>query len=58
MGCTESAYDTTILPLTGHKTGLQVIPAQNKRYLKPERTILKLREINWSANGDDFVIRV
>ena len=58
MGCTESSYDASIIPLTGHKTGLEVISTPNKRYLKPETTVLKLREIYCSESGDEFVIRV
>ena len=56
MGCTGSRFDE--MPVTGHRSGFAVIPTPDYRYLRPEATVLKLREKFWSLTGDDFRIKV
>ena len=56
MGCTGSIYDG--IPVTGHKTGFSVIPVPDRRYIKPETTVMKLHEHFRSFHGDDFSIKV
>ena len=57
MGCTGSIYDQ--IPVTGHATGFRVIPTSDDRYLRPQTTVLSIREKAWkSLHGDDFSIKV
>ena len=55
MGGVGSAYEN--VPVTGHQGGpLEIIP-NNQQYVKPEQTILKLKEKFFSLSGDDCVIK-
>ena len=56
MGCAGSSYNVT--PLTGHESGLAIIPTSDNRYLRPETTVLKLREKFFSVSGDDGSVTV
>lgn len=56
MGSAGSRFDE--LPVTGHATGLVVVPAHNNRYLRTEATVLKLREKYLSFSGDDCSVKV
>ena len=56
MGCAGSRFDQ--VPVTGHPTGLVVLPESRERYLSPEPTVLKLREKFFSFSGDDCSIKV
>jgi len=55
MGCEGSRFD--MVPVTGHPSGLAVVPSTQYTYLKPEPTILKLREKFWSWSGDDASVK-
>ena len=55
MGCAGSRFD--MVPVTGHPSGLAVIPASNG-FLRSEPTILKLREKILSWSGDDCSVKV
>ena len=47
------------VPVTGHPSGLSVIPVSiNGYFLKSESTVLKLREKNFSWSGDDCTVKV
>ena len=46
------------VPVTGHPSGLAVIPASNNSFLRSEPTILKLREKILSWSGDDCSVKV
>ena len=47
------------VPVTGHPSGLSVIPVFNYRYsLRSESTVLKLREKSFSWSGDDCTVKV
>ena len=47
------------VPVTGHPSGLSVIPVSISGYfLKSESTVLKLREKNFSWSGDDCTVKV
>ena len=48
------------LPVTGYRTQLAVIPVNgvSTSYLRPETTVLKLREKLFSWSGDDCSIKV
>ena len=47
------------VPVTGHPSGLSVIPVSINRYfLKSESTVLKLRNKNFSWSGDDCTVKV
>ena len=48
------------LPVTGFRTQLAVIPVNgvSTSYLRPETTVLKLREKLFSWSGDDCSIKV
>lgn len=52
----SSRFDN--VPVTGHPSGLSVIPATDNRFLRSEPTILKLREKILSWSGDDCSIKV
>ena len=56
MGCAGSRFDN--IPVTGHPSGLAVIPATNNGFLRSEPTILKLREKILSWSGDDCSVKV
>ena len=56
MGCAGSRFDN--IPVTGHPSGLAVIPATNNVFLRSEPTILKLREKILSWSGDDCSVKV
>ena len=56
MGCAGSRFDQ--LPVTGHASGLSVIPGSSNRYLKQENTVLKLEEKMFSFSGDDCSVKV
>ena len=59
MGCAGSRFHE--LPVTGHKKKLTVIPINGvvcDTYLRPETTVLKLREKLLSFSGDDCSIKV
>ena len=56
MGCAGSRFD--MVPVTGHPSGLAVIPAGNNGFLRSEPTILKLREKILSWSGDDCSVKV
>lgn len=56
MGCAGSKYDE--LPVTGHATGLVVLPESRGKYLSAQPTVLKLREKFFSFSGDDCSIKV
>ena len=56
MGCAGSRFDH--IPVTGHPSGLVVIPATNNGFLRSEPTILKLREKILSWSGDDCSVKV
>jgi len=55
MGCAGSRFD--MVPVTGHPSGLAVIPAGNNGFLRSEPTILKLREKILSWSGDDCSVK-
>lgn len=55
MGCAGSRFD--MVPVTGHPSGLAVIPASNNEFLRSEPTILKLREKILSWSGDDCSVK-
>ena len=49
------------LPVTGYRTQIAVIPVNgvsSSSYLRPETTVLKLREKLFSWSGDDCSIKV
>ena len=47
------------VPVTGHPSGLSVIPVFNYRYfLRSESTVLKLHENFFSWSGDDCTVKV
>ena len=56
MGCAGSRFDE--MPVTGHSSGLAVLPGSVERFLRPEHTVLKLHEKLWSWSGDDFSVQV
>ena len=56
MGCAGSKFDE--LPVTGHATGLVVLPESRGKYLSAQPTVLKLREKFFSFSGDDCSIKV
>ena len=57
MGCAGSRFDE--LPVTGHTTGLAVIPTSTGAfYLRPQSTVLRLREKILSFSGDDCSVKV
>ena len=56
MGCVGSRFD--MVPVTGHPSGLAVIPAGNIGFLRSEPTVLKLREKILSWSGDDCSVKV
>ena len=56
MGCAGSRFD--MVPVTGHPSGLAVIPATDNGFLRSEPTILKLREKILSWSGDDCSVKV
>ena len=56
MGCAGSRFDE--LPVTGHATGLVVLPESRDKYLSAQPTVLKLREKFFSFSGDDCSIKV
>ena len=56
MGCAGSRFD--MVPVTGHPSGLAVIPAGNIGFLRSEPTVLKLREKILSWSGDDCSVKV
>ena len=56
MGCAGSQFEE--VPVTGHPSGLAVLPWSQQRTLSPEHTVLKLREKLWSWSGDDTSIKV
>ena len=56
MGCAGSRFD--MVPVTGHPSGLAVIPAGNNAFLRSEPTVLKLREKILSWSGDDCSVKV
>jgi len=55
MGCAGSRFDE--MPVTGHSSGLVVIPTGDQRYLRGENTVLKLREKFFSFSGDDCSVK-
>jgi len=55
MGCAGSRFDE--MPVTGHSSGLAVLPGSVERFLRPEHTVLKLREKFWSFSGDDSSVK-
>jgi len=55
MGCAGSRFDE--MPVTGHNAGLLVLPTGDHRYLRQEKTVLKLREKFFSFSGDDCSIK-
>jgi len=56
MGCAGSRFDE--LPVTGHRTGLSVIPTSTGAFfLRPQSTVLKLREKILSWSGDDCSVK-
>ena len=56
MGCAGSRFDQ--VPVTGHPTGLVVLPESRDKYLSSQPTVLKLREKFFSFSGDDCSIKV
>ena len=56
MGCAGSRFDA--LPVTGHRTGIAIIPVNGAYCMRPETTVLKLREKLLSFSGDDCSIKV
>lgn len=56
MGCAGSSYNVT--PVTGHESGLAIIPTSDNRYLRLEATVLRLREKLFSVSGDDGSVTV
>merc|ERR1712110_80046 len=54
MGCSGSRFDE--LPVVGHPSGLMVLP-RCEMYLRPNHTVLKLREKLFSFSGDDCTVR-
>ena len=56
MGCAGSRFDE--LPVTGHRTGIALIPVNGAYCMRPETTVLKLREKLFSFSGDDCSIKV
>ena len=56
MGCAGSRFDE--LPVTGHRTGIALIPVNGAYCMRPETTVLKLREKLLSFSGDDCSIKV
>ena len=56
MGCAGSRFDQ--IPVTGHPTGLVVLPESRDKYLSSQPTVLKLREKFFSFSGDDCSIKV
>ena len=56
MGCAGSRFDE--MPVTGHESGLAIIPTSDNRYVRSEITVLKLREKFFSFSGDDCSVKV
>ena len=56
MGCAGSRFDQ--VPVTGHPTGLVVLPESREKYLSSQPLVLKLREKFFSFSGDDCSIKV
>merc|ERR1712029_749115 len=55
MGCAGSRFDA--LPVTGHSTGLGILAVNGQHCMRPETTVLKLREKLFSFSGDDCSIK-
>ena len=55
MGNTGSRFDE--LPVTGHRTGIAVIPVNGKfETMRPEKTFLKLHEKSYAFSAEDECI--
>ena len=56
MGCAGSRFDS--LPVVGHSSGFGVLQVNGEHCMRPEKTVLKLREKLLSFSGDDCSIKV
>ena len=56
MGCAGSRFDS--LPVVGHSSGFGVLQVNGEHCMRPEKTVLKLREKLLSFSGDDCSVKV